>query len=47
MVTTPVTFDHKIRVLNPAGCGIQFMTLQCFIAESVSLPLFNCLDIIQ
>ena len=35
------TSDHKVLDLNPAGGGIQVMTVWCFVAQSlhITLPL--------
>ena len=38
------TSDHAVPGLNPTGGGIQLMTLRCFIAQSLSLSPFHCLN---
>ena len=37
--------NHKVQGSNPAGGKIQLMTVRCFIAQSLSLSLFHCLNI--
>ena len=39
------TSDHEVPGSNPAGGGIQYCTVRRFIAHSLSLLPFHCLDI--
>ena len=39
--------DHEVPRSNPADDGIQLMTVRCFIAKSLSLSAFHCLDMTE
>ena len=38
------TLDHKVSGSNPARGGLQLMTVQHFIAQSLLLSSFHCLN---